>query len=113
MLQIQCPYCGLRDETEFVCGGECLPPRPVRPDELDDAAWASFLFERHNRKGLQVERWQHRFGCRRWFQVRRDTVSHQIETVDPAPVPHRGWSSGSDADIPAISQPGTGEERPA
>lgn len=79
MLQIRCPHCGLRDETEFVFGGECQPPRPTRPDELSDADWAAFLFERNNVKAVQVERWQHRFGCRQWFQVRRDTANHQIE----------------------------------
>lgn len=82
MLQIRCPHCGLRDETEFVFGGENLPSRPARPEDLSDAAWAAFLFERNNVMVVQVERWQHRFGCRRWFQVQRDTVSHWIEEVD-------------------------------
>lgn len=82
MLQIFCPHCGLRDESEFYFGGESAPPRPARPEELDDAAWAAFLFERENRKGQQIENWQHRYGCHQWFQIQRNTVSHMVSAVE-------------------------------
>ena len=36
---------------------------------------------RTNRKGLNLERWVHTHGCRRWFNVARDTVTHRIEAV--------------------------------
>jgi heterotetrameric sarcosine oxidase delta subunit len=36
---------------------------------------------RKNPKGLQYERWNHARGCRRWFNVARDTVTHRISKV--------------------------------
>ena len=38
---------------------------------------------RTNPKGAHHERWCHAHGCRRWFNVRRDTVSHAITAVYP------------------------------
>jgi sarcosine oxidase, subunit delta len=78
MLLIPCPWCGPRDETEFRAGGEAHIARPSDPDALDDAAWADYLFMRRNPKGPHRERWVHVAGCRRWFNVERDTVSHKI-----------------------------------
>jgi heterotetrameric sarcosine oxidase delta subunit len=43
---------------------------------LDDAEWADFLFMRRNERGRQVERWYHVAGCRRWFTIERDSLSH-------------------------------------
>ena len=81
MLLIPCPWCGPRDESEFDCGGEAHLARPQEPSGLDDAAWAAYLFLRTNPKGLHRERWVHRYGCRRWFNVLRHTVTHQIIAV--------------------------------
>jgi len=81
MLLIPCPYCGPRDESEFACGGEAHIARPAAPDRLTDAEWADYLFMRKNPKGVQYERWVHARGCRRWFNVARDTVSHRIAAV--------------------------------
>lgn len=78
MLLIPCPYCGPRPELEFRNGGEAHIARPVDPQTLDDAQWASFLFFRANSKGLHAERWLHVHGCQRWFNALRDTVSDQI-----------------------------------
>lgn len=81
MLRINCPYCGLRDQDEFVFGGESLRRRPVHPDRASDEEWANYQFYRDNPKGLHFERWVHRFGCRMWFNAVRDTVTHEfIET---------------------------------
>ena len=89
MLQIACPWCGPRDETEFVCGGESHIVRPGPPDQVSEAAWAAYLFERTNPKELHYERWLHRHGCGQWFNLVRDTVSHEIKAVykmgDPKP----------------------------
>lgn len=76
MLSIPCPHCGLRDETEFVNGGEADIQRPA--PECSEEAWAAYLFTRANPKGPLRERWFHRFGCRRWLIVTRDTLSHEI-----------------------------------
>jgi heterotetrameric sarcosine oxidase delta subunit len=78
MLLIPCPWCGPRAESEFSCGGEAHIARPEEPDRLDDAAWADYLFMRKNPKGVHHERWLHAHGCRRWFNVARSTVSHEI-----------------------------------
>lgn len=79
MLRIACPWCGPRDETEFVNGGE-VPA--ARPDErCSDAEWTAHLFEHDNLRGVLHERWLHAWGCRRWFDARRDTVSHAILAI--------------------------------
>ncbi|MGQ9364944.1 sarcosine oxidase subunit delta [Azospirillum sp. ST 5-10] len=81
MLLITCPWCGPRDETEFCCGGEAHRVRPADPAALSDAQWADFLFMRRNPKGAHRERWVHSHGCRRWFNVERHTVTHEILRV--------------------------------
>lgn len=83
MLQIECPYCGARDESEFSYGGEAHITRPPEPEKLSDEEWADYLFMRKNTKGLFREMWNHAFGCRRWFNVERDTVSYVIKSVYP------------------------------
>jgi len=81
MLLIPCPWCGERDETEFSYGGEAHIVRPGDPNALDDAAWADYLFMKTNTKGLHRERWVHSSGCRRWFNVLRDTTTNRIVAV--------------------------------
>ncbi len=78
MLLIHCPWCGPRDEIEFKYGGEAHITRPTEPDALSDTEWADYLFMRTNAKGLHRERWVHSAGCRRWFNVARDTVTNEI-----------------------------------
>ena len=77
MLLIRCPYCGERAETEFSYGGEPIT-RPKDPAALSDAEWADYLFNRKNPRGAHRELWNHAQGCRRWFEVERDTVSYEI-----------------------------------
>ena len=81
MLHIKCPYCGLRDEVEFSCGGEAHIKRPVNPSQLNDKEWSEYLFSRYNPKGVFIERWVHSSGCRRWFNVVRNTISNEIYEV--------------------------------
>ena len=83
MLLITCPYCGPREESEFSCGGEAHIARPADSMSLSDAEWADYLFMRKNPKGVHYERWNHARGCRRWFNVARDTVSHRIYAIYP------------------------------
>ena len=82
MLLIKCPYCGERAESDFSYGGEAGIPRPENPDELSDKEWADYLFMRKNPRGAHRELWNHSEGCRRWFEVERDTVSYQIKSSD-------------------------------
>ena len=81
MLLIECPWCGPREESEFHCGGEAHIARPERPEVLSDAEWADYLFMRTNPKGRHRERWVHEAGCGRWFNVERNTVTHEITAV--------------------------------
>ena len=89
MLQIPCIHCGPRDESEFTCGGTSHMLRPGL--EQSDATWGDYLFFRDNPKGLHLERWRHTYGCGRWFNVARHTVTHEILCVyamtDPPPAP--------------------------
>jgi sarcosine oxidase, subunit delta len=81
MLKIACPWCGERAETEYSYGGQAHIPYPKDPDALSDDEWAQYLFMRDNPKGLFQERWVHSQGCRRWFNVLRHTLSHEIVAV--------------------------------
>ena len=89
MIQIDCPWCGSRSEDEFTCGGQSHITRPEPPDEVSDEEWAEYLYQRINPKGLPYERWRHTYGCRQWFNVVRDTVTHEVKAVykmgDPKP----------------------------
>jgi sarcosine oxidase subunit delta len=87
MLLVTCPYCGPRAEIEFHCGGEAHIARPAEPAKVSDAAWAEYLYMRTNRKGLHAERWLHAHGCRRWFNVLRDTVNDNIVQTYPVGEP--------------------------
>ena len=78
MLLIPCPYCGLREETEFGYGGEAGIARPPNPSALSDKDWADYLSMRRNPRGVWRELWCHSSGCRRWFTVERDTFSSRI-----------------------------------
>jgi sarcosine oxidase, subunit delta len=87
MMQIPCIHCGLRDESEFVCGGTSHMARPELA--ADDQTWGEYLFFRDNPKGLHHERWRHAQGCGRWFNISRNTVTHEVLAVyritDPPP----------------------------
>lgn len=78
MLSIPCPWCGERDETEFSYGSAAGIAYPQDPAALSDADWAEFLFVRPNPKGALAERWVHTHGCRRWFELVRDTVTNEL-----------------------------------
>ena len=76
---IPCPYCGSRDETEFSYGG---PSHVTRPELMStDREWTQYLYTRENTKGPYRERWLHNFGCGRWFNLLRDTTTHEILEV--------------------------------
>ena len=88
MLRIPCPHCGLRDEPEFVFGGPAHAERPDR--EVDDREWTAYLYLRENAAGMQFERWLHEYGCGQWFNLARNTVTHEIVIAysmgDPRPL---------------------------
>lgn len=79
MLRIGCPWCGTRDEFEFYFGGESHVSRPGL--ESSDLEWSDYLFNEDNPKGIHYEQWLHKYGCGRWFNVARDTVTHEIYAI--------------------------------
>ncbi len=79
MLRIPCPDCGTRDEVEFRFGGESHIARPA--PEASDREWGAYLYHRRNPKGVHYERWCHAYGCGRWFNVARHTMTHAILAV--------------------------------
>jgi sarcosine oxidase, subunit delta len=89
VLRIRCPWCGERDEPEFRWGGEVPILRPGPPECVAEEAWAEYLFFRDNPKGWVRERWLHALGCRQWFIVVRNTLTHEIcatsRVGDPMP----------------------------
>jgi sarcosine oxidase subunit delta len=96
MLLIDCPYCRLpRPEIEFAYGGEAHIARASDPSALSDEEWAAFLYFRSNPKGVLAERWRHTFGCGRFFNCLRDTLSDKILAVYKAGEPHPDIARGS------------------
>ncbi len=81
MMLIPCPWCGPRNQDEFLCGGEAHITRPPEPDMASDAQWSAYQFDRINPIGLHYERWLHVYGCMLWFHAARDTVTHEIRAV--------------------------------
>jgi len=81
MLLIECPWCGPRPESDYTYGGEAHIVRPPQPEACSDEAWGDYLFMRRNPRGPHREQWWHSAGCRRWFNVERDTVSYRITAV--------------------------------
>lgn len=76
---IHCPYCDeSRDEQEFGYAGEAHIKRPEKPLELSDRAWGEYLFFRSNPRGNHREMWVHAAGCRKYFNVERNTETYEI-----------------------------------
>ena len=77
MLRIPCPWCGVRDETEFRYRGDASRSRPAA--DAGVAAFHAYVYERANEFGWHVEWWLHVGGCRRLLKV----VRHTREPRDP------------------------------
>jgi sarcosine oxidase subunit delta len=99
MLLIVCPFCGKRPEIEFTYGGQAHLARPARPADLDDQAWADFLYMRENTKGMYAERWRHARGCGQFFNALRDTTTDHFlatyKTGAARPTQNPGGAAGT------------------
>ncbi|MGI9499453.1 MAG: sarcosine oxidase subunit delta [Geminicoccaceae bacterium] len=82
MIRIPCPFCGVRDHSEFSYGGDGSIKYPAL--EASKEAWHEAVFQRENIRGVQTETWHHGSGCRMWLLVERDTMTHEIHSVRPA-----------------------------
>jgi sarcosine oxidase, subunit delta len=76
MLEIPCPWCGLREEREFSARGPVVA-RPD-PDTASDAQWTAYLYQSPNARGRLREYWVHTHGCGQLFVIVRDTLTHEI-----------------------------------
>ena len=109
MLLIPCPWCGLREQTEFSCHGQAHIVRPDDPAALSDEEWSDYLFLRDNPKGVHRERWMHAFGCRRFFNLVRHTVSGEIAAAyPPGDNPPADFSATAAADASPAKAGGEG-----
>ena len=95
-MRINCPFCGLRDHSEFAYGSDASVEYPPLDAPLE--AWHEAVFLRENIRGRQRESWQHVHGCRLWLVVERDTLSHEIYAVRPA---HPGVAAAVEPEPPA------------
>ena len=82
MIRIDCPFCGLRDHSEFSYGGDASIEYPPLDAPVKD--WHDAVFLRENICGRQSETWQHVQGCRMWLVIERDTMTHEIYSIRPA-----------------------------
>jgi len=79
MLHIYCPHCGEhREEDEFHYKGQAHIARPLDPESCTDEQWGDYLYFRDNPRGLHREVWFHSAGCRKFFNVVRDTQTYEI-----------------------------------
>ncbi len=74
-LRVSCPHCGSRPFTEFWCTGEVhlVPTGPEAIEANFERVWL-----RDNEAGVQLERWFHFAGCRRWITLERDIRTNEI-----------------------------------
>lgn len=77
MLRINCPVCGVRNETEFTYGADATVARPSM-DETDRSVWVDYVFTRDNPCGPHKEYWHHIQGCRQWLVLARNTLTHEV-----------------------------------
>jgi sarcosine oxidase subunit delta len=71
-----CPFCGLRDESEFHYVGE-PKARPEPAASVSDAEWANYLWFNANPKGETREIWLH-LTCMEMFAMTRDTATNSV-----------------------------------
>ena len=77
MFVIKCPFCGPRDEREFIYSG---PIKAQRSTSLlkNDREWVQYLTIPINPLGNTTELWQHAHGCGQWISIVRNTETHEI-----------------------------------
>ena len=81
MQQINCSFCGLRDQSEFTYVRE-MAPVPVLDARTAD--WQRYVYDRDNPCGPHMEWWHHNHGCRQLLAIERDTRTHEVLNVSPA-----------------------------
>ena len=78
MLQIPCPNCGARDESEFDYGGPAIALPTLAASTSD---WHQALHLGSTTDQRIDEHWYHSAGCECWIRIRRNLVTHEIGDV--------------------------------
>ncbi|MEM7057439.1 MAG: sarcosine oxidase subunit delta [Pseudomonadota bacterium] len=79
MIRINCPFCGVRDQTEFTYEGDATVDYP--PLDASEEEWFDAVFLRDNPRGVHREYWRHTYGCGALLVVTRNTLTHEILDV--------------------------------
>ena len=82
MLRIPCPWCGVRDESEFRYRGDASRPRPSAEAGIE--AFTAYVYQRDNPCDWHSEWWLHVAGCRALLKVVRHTLTDEIRSVEAA-----------------------------
>ncbi len=77
MQHFPCPFCGVRDETEFHFVVEAGKPRPEPAKDVSDDQWATYLHLGKAPMGKAKEIWLHQT-CGLYFLMTRNTVTREI-----------------------------------
>ena len=80
-MRIHCPFCGERDQAEYVYLGDAGFQRPEAAATDAQERFVEAVYLRANPAGPHAELWYHAFGCHGWLRVTRDTRTHEIGGV--------------------------------
>lgn len=78
MMQLTCPHCGPRGQSEFIFERTLDSVIPVLA-AAEDAIAA--LFTRGNPRGDDEEIWRHTYGCRAWMVITRNRVTNVVSAI--------------------------------
>lgn len=90
------PLLGPRDSSAFTYLGDAsLIDRPDWQSKNAPRDFYEYQYLRDNPAGLLRELWYHEAGDRSWLVVTRNTVTHEITSVELARDVARQWGHGS------------------
>ncbi|MEP5727791.1 MAG: sarcosine oxidase subunit delta [Sulfitobacter sp.] len=78
------PLLGPRDSAEFIYLGDAAIMDRPDPETATDQDWHDYAYLRDNPAGDIRELWFHEGGDRSWLVVTRNTVTHEISSVEIA-----------------------------
>ena len=82
-MRLTCPICGERDRREFYYVGDALALNRPAPDAGAEA-WDDYVHNRDNPAGVTRDLWYHEAGCSAWLVVTRNTLTHEVLSVELA-----------------------------
>lgn len=81
-----CPFCGEREEGEFLFAAEAGKARPEPAHAVSDERWADYLYMNDAPRGQASEIWIH-LTCGEFFLMTRNTVTREV--IETAALPGR------------------------